>query len=112
MVKQALAELQNALDAPAYLALKTDVEAVVNLALPEDAEDRERNKSPLLVGQLKNLSKPFYNHLRAIDVAWLDKEMERAGTRIPIEGSDPAEYSPYPWPSPEDFSSATNSTVA
>jgi hypothetical protein len=108
MVKQALAELEGKLDAAPFLALKSEVEAVIDLAAPESPAEVENQRKVLVIGQLKSLSKPFYDHLRTIDPTWLDAQMTLAGTRLPIPGTDPVEHSPYPWPVPEDLTRATN----
>jgi hypothetical protein len=51
----------------------------------------------LLTGQLKALAKPFYDHLRTLNAAWLDSEMSLANIRAAEPGSNPITYSPYPW---------------
>lgn len=67
--------------------------------LPADWQDRQR--APLLIGQLKAIAAPFYDRLHAAAPDWLDHEsadpatqgqLQLNGTRDP---NDPAHF--YPW---------------
>jgi hypothetical protein len=101
MVAMALTELESRLPSSEFVSLQTDVAAIVNLALPATPAEFQKQRGILLVGQLKALAKPFYDHLRILDAAWLDGEMEQAGTRLVVRGrlSDTFGdyFSPYPW---------------
>lgn len=107
MAAMALGELGARLPAQEFLALKNAVAAVVDLdvpALPPGYNPAPRppgyigpNNHVLLVGELKALAKPFYDHLRLWNSVWLDNEMIEANIRILESGSNPSSFSPYPW---------------
>lgn len=41
---------------------------------PITPEEQAAQRAPLLIGQLKAISAPFYNHLNTLDTAWLENE--------------------------------------
>ncbi|WP_367871233.1 hypothetical protein [Luteolibacter sp. Populi] len=59
-----------------------------------DSNEAKSQYAPLLVGQLKAISAPFYAALHAAEPAWLLTEMQASQTR---DGSD--SLNPYPWTS-------------
>ena len=97
MVSQALAELQDKLSGPDFVALKASVQAVMPLATPQTPAAAEKLRGVLRVGQLKAIAQPFYDRLRLTDATWLDAQMTAAGIRILIAGSSPVRFHPYPW---------------
>lgn len=97
IVSMALLEMQARLPAPEYSTLQAEVAAIVNLTLPTTTADFEKQRSVLLVGQVKAMSKPFYDRLRALNPAWVDSRMQQAGIRVLEPGAAPYTYSPYPW---------------
>jgi hypothetical protein len=94
MVSQALAELQTRLDAPTYQAIQTDVAAVMSLALPVTPADFEKQRSVLLIGQLKAISAPFYSRLYQLYPAWVETRLAENLTK---DLGNPANF--YPWTS-------------
>lgn len=63
--------------------------------VPVSAEDKQKQRAPLLIGQLKAIAAPFYNHLHVFDAVWLENELTLNGT------ANPGTY--YPWtPQSED----------
>lgn len=54
----------------------TSIETLIDLQVPEvpPAEWGEQQKTPLLLGQLKAISAPFYNRLNDASPLWLDRE--------------------------------------
>jgi hypothetical protein len=99
MAAMALAELETHLSAPAYQALYDDVAAIVDLTLPDPLPPGfyEQQRAVLLTGQLKAIAKPFYDHLRTHDAAWLDNAMTVDNLIVMEPGSNPPTPSPYPW---------------
>lgn len=67
--------------------------------LPADWQDRQR--APLLIGQLKAIAAPFYDRLHAAAPDWLDHESADSATQgqLQLNGTrdlnDPAHF--YPW---------------
>jgi hypothetical protein len=47
---------------------------------PANQAERDKNHAPLLIGQLKAIADPFYNHLHAIVPNWLEAERIANGT--------------------------------
>lgn len=97
MARQALEELRGKLDTADHAALKTELEALMPSAPPTTEAGFETQRGVLLVGQLKAISKVFYDRLRAGKPAWLDAQMTAAGIRLVEPGTSPPAYSPYPW---------------
>jgi len=55
---------------------------------PVTPEEQTKQRSPLLIGQLKAISAPFYNHLHDGQPVWLSQELiangtSHAGTHLP-----------------------------
>lgn len=98
MVSKALIELEPKLPPSAFADLKEDIAEIVDLTLPATPAEFEAQKSILVLGQLKALSKPFYDCLRGFDNAWVDLRMQRSGIRLhEPTPTNPFAYSPYPW---------------
>ena len=97
MAAMALAELEPRLPAPSYQTLQADLAAIVDLDLPDPLPPGfyEQQRAVLLSGQLKAIAKPFYDHLRTHDAAWLDNAMLTGQLVVMEPGS--ATPSPYPW---------------
>jgi len=97
MAAMALAELNGKLPAVTHQALATDLAAIVDLTLPDPLPPgfHEQQRAVLLTGQLKAIAKPFYDHLRTHDPAWLDNAMQLAQIQVMEPG--PPTPSPYPW---------------
>lgn len=93
----ALAELRLRIPPESYRLVQAEIIKKVNLAPPIAPEDLERERSVLLVGQLKAVAKPLYDQLRAINSSWLDGEMMNSATQVTEPGSSPPLLSPYPW---------------
>lgn len=97
MASKALEELRVRMRPSDYTALRVAVEAKVDLTLPVTQQDFDDQKRVLVNGQLKAMAKPFYDHIRTYDSAWLDTAMANASIRLAVPGSSPVTYSPYPW---------------
>ena len=72
--------------------LATQIETVIGPAVltpPTTTPGFQAQKGVLLIGQLKNLAKPFYDKLAKHDGVWLALERQRIGTKHP--------RSIYPW---------------
>jgi hypothetical protein len=102
----ALAELKPRLDALSYLALKADVTAVVNFALPTTAEQFEEQRAVLVIGQLKAIADPFYRHLNGIVPLWLAQQRAANGTQ---DALNPTFIFPWTNSSSDDANTATAS---
>ena len=50
---------------------------------PATQTERDKNHAPLLIGQLKAIADPFYNHFHAIVPNWLEAERTANGTNHP-----------------------------
>ncbi len=90
MVKKALDALDLALPTVAA-EIRADL-AVRNINLnipsPKPSDWVTKQRAPLLIGQLKNLSEPFYNRLHASKPAWLSEQRllngsNQYGTHLP-----------------------------
>ena len=101
MAAMALAELEGRIPAPVFTTLEADVNAVVDLSIPNPlpADWDEKHRAPLLTGQLKALAKPIYDKLRSLDYPWVNERMHEAGISVIEPASSPVAYSPYPWTS-------------
>lgn len=97
MVKQALAEMQVRLPAGEYSTLQAEVAGIVDLTLPVTPADFEKQRSVLLVGQVKAMARPFYDRLRALNPAWVNSKMYQNNIRVLESDLAPNTYSPYPW---------------
>ena len=97
MASQALAELQTHLSTQEYQSLQTDVAAIVNFSFPQTQAEHDNQRNVLLSGQLKAMAKPFYDHLRALNPAWVKGKMYLANSRVIEPGSSPLAFSRYPW---------------
>jgi len=58
-------------------------------AAPTTPEEQAAQRAPLLIGQLKAISAPFYNHLNALNPTWLQNEL--ALNQTAVSGSH------FPW---------------
>lgn len=94
MVSQALAEVEGKLPESVFLELKSDVEAIVPLGLPQNPGEFENQRKVLVLGQLKAISAPFYLKLHLVYPAWLEAQLAGNQTK---DSSDPANF--YPWTS-------------
>jgi hypothetical protein len=94
----ALAEIENRIPAPEFALLNAAMDAVVDLSVPSPLPPDwgGRHRTTLLVGELKAIAKPIYDHIRLHDPNWLDAQMILAETRKQ-EPIYPLTYSPYPW---------------
>ncbi len=94
MAAMALEELRPKLPAADFASLRTDVAAVVDLAVPTSpsAGFYEEQKAMLLVGQLKALADPFYRHLKKANFIWLETQLWENQTN---DTSNPDNY--FPW---------------
>lgn len=97
VVSMALAELQPRLAAADYTSLQSDVAAIVDLTLPANQTDFDKQKQVLLVGQLKAMAQPFWDKLRTLDAPWVNNQIYLTNNRVIEPGSNPLSYSPYPW---------------
>jgi len=61
---------------------------------PVTQDQKDAQRAPLLVGQLKAIAAPFYSKLHALDSAWLDSQLTQNQTK---DASDLANF--YPWSS-------------
>lgn len=112
-IGQAKHMAKRALDAlrPILPAVTSQIEAelvgpekpIPNWDPPEDQSGRDKNHAPLLIGQLKAISAPFYDALNTAAPLWLDNESEIQaekgqlqlnGTKDP-DPNHPEHY--YPW---------------
>ncbi|MFK7849663.1 MAG: hypothetical protein AB8D78_01695, partial [Akkermansiaceae bacterium] len=93
----ALAELDGKLPPSAFQSLQTDLAAIVDLTIPDPlpTDFYEKQRTVLLTGQLKAIAKPFYDHLRTQDPAWLDNAMLTGQLVVMEPGTSTP--SPYPW---------------
>jgi hypothetical protein len=68
------------------------IPAILDFSVPAPlpADWSQKQRAPLLVGQLKAIAAPFYFHLNAADPAWLISQRQLNGTH-----QDPASI--YPW---------------
>lgn len=105
-------ELQLQSNPQAYAALLAAINAVVDLSIPDPlpSDWEEQHRYPLLSGELKAIAKPFYDHLRSLDSAWLDMQMAQQGLQQIEPGTFPQTFSPYPWS--ETTSDDSNKAVA
>ena len=62
--------------------IETDLAPIIDLTIPapKPAGWEEKQKAPLLVGQLKAIADPFYTHLKTAAPAWLEAERTANGT--------------------------------
>ncbi|WP_386818662.1 hypothetical protein [Luteolibacter algae] len=62
--------------------IEGDLAVIVDFTVPEPKTQEwlEKQKAPLLIGQLKAIADPFYRHLNAVAPAWLDAERTANGT--------------------------------
>ncbi len=84
MAKSALDVLRPIL--PAVTAqIEADLAPILNLTVPnpKPADWAEKQKAPLLIGQLKAIADPFYTRLHAAAPAWLEAERIANGTNHP-----------------------------
>jgi hypothetical protein len=91
MAKNALEALR-AVDPAIASAVEADLvgpgKPLASWAPPATPAEQAAQLAPLLVGQLKAIAAPFYNHLHTADAAWLDAERvangaDVAGTFLP-----------------------------
>jgi len=61
---------------------------------PVTQGQKDAQRAPLLIGQLKAIAAPFYSQLHALDSAWLDSQLTQNQTK---DTSDSANF--YPWSS-------------
>ena len=94
MVKQALAELEGKLDTAELQALAAEIASITSLAVPQTAGEKENMRRVLLVGQLKALCAPFYQHFQGANPLWLETQLQTNLTKDP---SDAGNF--YPWSS-------------
>jgi hypothetical protein len=84
-----------------HLNPRTDpgLASIVDLTLPDPlpSDFYDQQRAILLTGQLKAMAKPFYDHLRTHDAAWLDNAMTIGNLVVMEPGSNPPTPSPYPW---------------
>lgn len=67
---------------------------IFSLLPPSDPQEAEKNYSPLVIGQLKAISAPFYEAIHGAEPAWLDGELTNSQTKDPNDSSNF-----YPWSS-------------
>jgi hypothetical protein len=82
--------------------------AIVDLTVPADPKPQgwaEKQRAPLLVGQLKALSAPFYDVLHGLYPDWLNGQLIAAQTK---DAADPDNF--YPWTS--EAADDQNSAIA
>lgn len=62
--------------------VEADLVEILDLSVPPspDGSWLEKQRAPLLIGQLKAISAPFYDRLHAADPAWLTLERQTNGT--------------------------------
>lgn len=94
VVAMALEELETRLPPAAYDALETDVEAIVDLAVPTTQAGFDAQKAVLAVGQLKAISAPFYQRLDAENHLWLEFQLNKNRTKDPANAANM-----FPWTS-------------
>ena len=92
MVSEALRALDNAVPAIAT-QVRADLagtppnhaDRIIDLTVPDPKDNVwiEKQKAPLLIGQLKAISAPFYIRLDAINATWLTDERTATGTNHP-----------------------------
>lgn len=92
MVSEALRALDTAAP-PVAIQVRADLagtapnftDRVIDLAVPDpkDAVWIEKQKAPLLIGQLKAISAPFYTRLATVNNTWLAAELTTNGTAHP-----------------------------
>lgn len=81
MVAEALRALQAT--APGIATqIRADLVVVIDLSVPDPKDDPwiEQQKAPLLLGQLKAISAPFYTRLNTANATWLTVERVSNGT--------------------------------
>lgn len=71
-------------------AIEVDLAAIVDLTVPDPKPVgwSEKQRAPLLIGQLKAIADPFYTHLNTAAPHWLEAERITNGTNhIPGQSS-------------------------
>ena len=90
-IGQAKHVVKSALDAlrvthPSVTAdIEQDLAPIINLTVPDPKTDEwiQQQNAPLLIGQLKAISAPFYTRLNTEDPVWLAAELTENGTSHP-----------------------------
>ena len=92
-IGQAKHVAKSALDALALVLpdVAADIEAdlvgpgkiIPSWAPPANQAEKDKNHAPLLIGQLKAIAHPFYNHLNTAAPSWLETERTTNGTNHP-----------------------------
>jgi N-acetylmuramoyl-L-alanine amidase len=84
MVKSALEALEPILPDTAA-SIEADLATVIDLSIPDPKTPEwiEKQKAPLLIGQLKAIAHPFYEQLHTVAPTWLEAERITNGTNQP-----------------------------
>jgi len=95
MARKALTALQ-AVDAATASAVENDLvgtgKPIASWSAPVTQAEKDAQRAPLLIGQLKAISAPFYTHLHGFAPAWLETEL---ATNLTKDTADPNNY--FPW---------------
>jgi len=97
MAKSALEAIRN-LDSATAAAIEAELvgagKPIMSWNPPGTQEQRDAQRAPLLIGQLKAIAAPLYSKLHDLDGAWLDDQLTRNQTK---DVSDSTNF--YPWSS-------------